>query len=588
MTKGAEIILDYLIREKVPYMFGVCGHGILGLLDAAYDRQDEFTTITTHDERVAGFMADAYYRVAGRPVATYTSCGPGSVNLAMSVASAFQDSSAFLAITGNVPTSQFNRGPFQESGRYFQGDFSNVMRPYVKRTFQAYRPEMLPLIMQQAYALTMAGRPGPVHIDVPLDVFVEETDAVTPPRQEWLAQSQFGGAGDVARIAQACELLLGAERPVIVAGNGVLLARAEDQLRRFAEKFGIPVLTTPIAKGALPEDHELCLGPTGRNGTFASNSAAREGDVILALGTRFDDRSTSSWIPGMTYDMARSKLIHVEIDPQEIGRNFVPDVPVIGSIPAVLAQIDEALDDKAQDVRTRTAPWRDQAHAWRRRWESHLEAGRRDASTPIRPDFLVAQLNRVVPDDAHVLADVGQHHNWMVQNFQPPKNGRFLQAWGFAAMGFGVAGALGAQFAAPDRRVLTVCGDGGFLMHANAVATAVEYGLPVVWVVWNDLAYGAIYGQQKGFFGADREIATRFKDARTGEPTSPDYAAMAESMGAVGLRVERAQDFAGRVEEALALQRPVVLDVRVDASVVAPTAGSWDLPPLPAPAPTFR
>src|SRR4030088_311532 len=180
--RGADVIVDYLVKQRVPYLVGVCGHGILGLLDAAYDRQDDITTISAHDERVAGFIADAYYRVAGRPIATYTSCGPGSVNIMMAVAGAMYDSSAMLAITGNVPTSQFNRGPFQESGKYFQGDFPSVIRGYVKRSFQAVRPEMLPLMLSQAFALMTSGRPGPVNLDVPLNVFVEEVgEEVTAP-----------------------------------------------------------------------------------------------------------------------------------------------------------------------------------------------------------------------------------------------------------------------------------------------------------------------------------------------------------------------------------------------------------------------
>ena len=223
---GAEIIVDYLIRQRVPYLFGVSGHGILGFLDAAFERKEEIATITTHDERVAGFMADAYYRVARRPVATYTSCGPGSLNLAMAVASAFQDSSAFMAITGNVPTQQFNRGPFQESGRYFQGDFTSVMRPYVKRSYQAVRPEMLPLIMRQAYALMLTGRPGPVHVDVPLNVFVEATDAVVPDARLWSGAIGTRPAAEPDALQRAVDLLLAAERPLIVAGNGCVLADA--------------------------------------------------------------------------------------------------------------------------------------------------------------------------------------------------------------------------------------------------------------------------------------------------------------------------------------------------------------------------
>ena len=295
--RGADVIVDYLVQQRVPYLVGLCGHGILGLLDAAYDRQGEIRTISTHDERIAGFIADAYYRVSGRPIATYTSCGPGSVNILMAIAGAMYDSSAMLAITGNVPTSQFNRGPFQESGKYFQGDFHGVIRHYVKRSYQAVRPEMLPLMLSQAFALMTSGRPGPVNLDVPLNVFVEEVaDDVTVPG--WRPEAVAPPAPSAQALRQAAALLAGADRPIILTGNGAQAPRARTLIRELARALAIPVVTTPLGKGVLDETDDLCLGPTGRNGTYAANKAARTADVILALGIRFDDRASSSWIPG--------------------------------------------------------------------------------------------------------------------------------------------------------------------------------------------------------------------------------------------------------------------------------------------------
>src|SRR5919112_2774924 len=299
--RGAEILLEYLIKEGVPYFFGRCGHGNLGLLDAAYDRRDRIKTVSVHHEAAAGFMADAYYRVAHRPVATFTSCGPGSANLPVAIASALQDSSAFLAITGNVPTSQFNRGPFQESGRHYQADFPSVMRPYVKRSFQATRAEQLPLMVRQAFSTMLQGRPGPVHLDVPLNVFAEEAEVEIPEPHDWRANVASHAAGDPAAVERALDLLLTAERPVIVAGHGVELAEASSELASFAEEFGIPVAHTPLGAGVIDARSPLCIGATGRNGTSVANQATRNADVVLALGTRFDDRATSSWLPGYTY-----------------------------------------------------------------------------------------------------------------------------------------------------------------------------------------------------------------------------------------------------------------------------------------------
>lgn len=583
--RGADVIVDYLVQQQVPYLVGVCGHGILGLLDAAYDRRDEIRTISTHDERVAGFIADAYYRVAGRPIATYTSCGPGSVNIVMAVAGAMFDSSAMLAITGNVPTSQFNRGPFQESGKYFQGDFPSVIRSYVKRSFQAVRPEMLPLMLSQAFALMSSGRPGPVNIDVPLNVFVEDVGE-EPAGPHWRPDAVAPPAPSIAVLRRVAELLDDAERPVIVAGNGAQAPRARAMIRELAATLRIPVVTTPLGKGVLDERDDLCLGPTGRNGTYAANKAARTADVILALGTRFDDRATSSWIPGVTFSIPPARLIHVDIDPQEIGRNYPPTLAVVADTAELAAGL-LGLVRQEQAAAERRAGWLAETLAWKRQWEADMAVRQADPGVPIRPDRLVAELQRVLPDDANVLADVGIHHNWLLQQLAAPPAGRLLQAWGFAAMGFGVGGVIGAKLAAPDSPAVTVCGDGCFLMHANAVATAVEHDVPAVWLVWNNSGYGSIRGQQSTFFGADREIATRFRKTSTGELYSTDIAAIGRAMGADGARIDSPDEIADAVESAIKSDRPTVLDVRVDATVAAPGTGSWDLPPLPGPEPDY-
>jgi acetolactate synthase-1/2/3 large subunit len=505
----------------------------------------------------------------------------------MAIAGAMYDSSAMLAITGNVPTSQFNRGPFQESGKYFQGDFPGVIRNYVKRSFQAVRPEMLPLMLSQAFALMTSGRPGPVNIDVPLNVFVEDAgDDVTAPA--WRPDVVAAPAPSAEALRRAAELLAGAERPIILAGNGAMAPPARALVRELAATLRIPVVTTPLGKGVLDENDDLCLGPTGRNGTYAANKAARTSDVILALGTRFDDRASSSWLPGVTFSIPPTRLIHVDIDPQEIGRNYPPTLAVIADTAEFAAGLlagitpGEALADTAS-----RAGWLGETLAWKRQWEADIAARQADPSVPIRPDRLVAELQRALPEDAIVLADVGVHHNWLLQQLAAPPAGRLLQAWGFAAMGFGVGGVIGAKLASPGSPAVTVCGDGCFLMHANAVATAVEHDLPAVWVVWNNTGYGSIRGQQATFFGADREIATRFRNVGTGELYSTDISAIARAMGADGARIDTPDEVGDAVEAAIKSDRPAVLDVRVDSAVAAPSTGSWDLPPLPGPVPDY-
>jgi acetolactate synthase-1/2/3 large subunit len=584
--KGAEVIVDFLVRKSVPYVFGLCGHGILGFLDAVYDRRDELTAISVHHEAAAGFMADAYFRVAHRPVATFTSCGPGSANLPVAIASAYMDSSAFMAITGNVPTSQWNRGPFQETGRHFQGDFVNVLRPYVKRSFQPTRADMLPLAMRHAYGLMLAGRPGPVHIDVPLNVFVETIDDALAARELEESAIPRRSAAEPASVTTALQMLRTAARPVIVAGHGVEISEAEPELNGLAERLHLPVAVTPLGKGVLDMRSPLCLGATGRNGTYMANAATRNADVILAVGTRFDDRSTSSWLPGFTYSIPPTRLIHVDIDPTEIGRNYPAALALLGDAKVVLQQLIEA-SSLASPQPAALANWWTRIESWRERWLDHVVPERTSDAEPIRPQRVVSELRKALPEDGILLADVGVHHNWIVSEFEAYKPRTVLQSWGFASMGFGVAGPIGAKLAAPDRPVVAVCGDGGFLMMPGVVATAVEYNIPVVWVVWNNYGYCAIRDQQLAYFGAERELATSFTAARTGELLSVDFAALARSMGAEGATVVRPADLGAQLEHAIASNRPYVLDVRIDREIRPTSTASWDLPPLPHPMPSF-
>jgi len=583
-SKGAAYIADFLVQQKVPYLFGVCGHGILGLLDGLFDRQEDIKTISVHHEAVAGFMAEAYFRITQKPVATYTSCGPGSANLILAIAAAFADSSAMLNITGNVPTGQWNRGPFQETGKYFQGDFVNVLRPYVKRSFQPTRADMLPLALRQAFALMTNGRPGPVHIDVPLNVFVEPVEEhVSQPDNHWPLTEWSRPAADPASVDEAIRLLQRAARPVIVVGHGVELSGAEPELLMLAEKLRIPVATTPFGKGVFDPRHALSLGPTGRNGSYMANAACRNADVILALGTRFDDRATSAWLPGFTYNIPQSKLIHVDIDPTEIGRNFRPEIGIIADAKLFLQQL---LAARGGDADSGRSAWLERIDGWRKRWAAATTPPRTSDAVPIRPERAVAELRKAVPADGIVLADVGIHHNWLVAEWEAWKTRTFLQTWGFASMGFAVAGALGAKLAAPDKPVVSLCGDGAFMMNASAVLTAVEYEIPVVWLVWNNFGYCAIRDQQRGYFGSDREIATSFTDVN-GKLYSADYAMMAKSMGAEGVTIEKPADLGPQLEAAIASGRPTVLDVRIDREIRPLATGSWDLPPIPHPMPNF-
>ena len=585
MRNGGEVIVEYLVREKVPYVFGLCGHGNVGLLDALYDRTDAIKTISTRHEQTAGHMADAYFRVAHRPVVTLTSCGPGSANMPIALANAFMDSSAFLAITANVPTSQFNRAAFQETYRHFQADFPSVIRPYVKQSWQPTRADMLPVALRQAFATMLSGRPGPVNLDIPFNVFKEDADVEVPDPAAWREGVSSRSGGEPELVRRVVDRLVRARRPLIYAGHGVALSEAAAELTQLATRLRIPVIFAPNALGAVPMDDPLALGFVGRNGVFQANEAARTCDVLLALGVRFDDRSSSSWIPGYSFNIPPTQLIHVDIDPGEIGRNYPVDVGIVGDARTVLRQMLGHAESARPDTAARDA-WLADTAKWRAQWEEFVRPGAVSDAEPIHPHRVVTALRSVMPDDGLVLPDVGVHHNWMVQFWQARRPSTILSTWGFGAMGFGVCGVLGAKLAAPGRPCLAVCGDGGFMMRPDVLCTAVEYDIPAVWLVWNNFAYGGIRDIQTGLL-AKREIATSFVRERDGQLYNPDFVALARACGADGVRVTRPADLAPALEHALRAGGPFVLDVHVDRDIKPPSVGTWELPPLPYGEPAF-
>jgi acetolactate synthase-1/2/3 large subunit len=585
MRTGGELIVEYLARERVPYVFGVCGHGTVGLLDALYDRGDAIRTISTRHEQTAGHMADAYFRVAHRPVATLTSCGPGSANLPIALACAFLDSSAFLAVTANVPTSQFNRGAFQETYRHFQADFPSVIRPYVKRSWQPTRTDMLPTALRQAFATMLGGRPGPVNLDVPFNLFQEPAGEEPPEPGAWRAGISSRGGGDPETIQRAAALLAGARRPLVYVGHGVTLSGAGPELTALVHRLRLPVIFAPNGLGALDMADPLALGYVGRNGAFPANEAARRCDVLLAVGVRFDDRSASSWIPGYSFNIPPTRLVQVDIDVEEIGRNYPVELGIVGDARTVLRQLLAATHAAPPEEAARAA-WLDAIAGWRAEWEAFLGPQEGSDAEPIHPLRVVRALNAVVPPEGIVLADVGVHHNWLVQFWSARRPGALLNSWGFGAMGFGVAGVLGARLAAPERPCVAVCGDGGFMMRSDVLCTAVEYGIPAVWLIWNNYAYASIRDLQLGLF-AKREIATSFVRERDGALVNPDFVALARACGADGLRVERPGDLAAALEHALRAEAPFVLDVQVDRDVRPPSVGTWELPPLRHAEPAF-
>jgi acetolactate synthase-1/2/3 large subunit len=582
-VKGAELIADYLIANKIPYVFGVCGHGNVGMLDVLYAARDRITLVSPRHEQVAAHMADAYFRVKHKPVATLTSCGPGSCNIIMPLACALADSSAVLAITANVPTSQFNRSPFQEINKHFQADFVNIVRPVVKRSFQPTRVDMLPLALRQAMTTMLSGRPGPVNLDVPFNVFQEEDEVERQAPAPPLNAQRSGAAPD--DVAAVLDLILSAQRPVMFIGHGVTLSEASCELTEFAKRLGIPVISSPNGMGCLDMDDPLSLGFIGRNGAYPANEAGRRADLVLALGARFDDRSASSWLPGYSWNFPTTKLIHVDLDPAELGRNYPPDIGILADVRTFLRQLLTELDTRRSESE-RTKGWLADTVHWRAEWEKFTQPNFEAHASPIRPERIVADCRAVLSDDAILACDVGVNHNWYMQFWKARRPQTMLNSWGFSGMGFGAAGALGAKLAAPEQPVVAIAGDGCFTMVPHVLCTAVEYEIPVVWVIWNNFGWVSIRDIQLGMFGG-RELGTMFHQGANKKPYNPDFAALARACGVEAATVTRSQDFKGALEHAVKSGKPYVLDVHVDAEVRPPATGAWELPPTPYKEPVF-
>src|SRR5690348_12149349 len=410
---GAQVIVDYLIQEKVPQVFGLCGHGNIQFIDALYERSHEIKTISVHHESVAGFMADVYYRVSGRPTATFTSCGPGSANLPISLANAFLDSVPFMAVTGNVPTSQFNRGAFQEMYRHYQADFPSTVRTVCKKVFQPTRGEMVPLAVRQAWKTMVTGRPGPVVLDVPFDVFMEAAAEEAPKPDEWSANISCRCGADPEGVVKAVDMLLAAERPVIIVGQGVRWGGACDELLRLAERLQIPVAASASGLGAIDTNHPLSLGLVARGGHYQANHSTRQADVLLALGVRFDDRTSSSWIPGYSFTIPPTRLIHVDIDPEEIGRNYPVALGLMADVRTFLRQLHAELDRRSNTYAKADArkKWLAQIDLYRKEWDKFVAPGFSDDSTPVNPQRAALEIDKALPEDAILVSDkIGRAH----------------------------------------------------------------------------------------------------------------------------------------------------------------------------------
>ncbi|HEY8418155.1 MAG TPA: thiamine pyrophosphate-binding protein [Limnochordales bacterium] len=573
---GAQIVAEMLDRLGIRYISGVPGHTVLDLINAVYDKKDRIRPILPRNEEAASFMADAYFRVTHRPMAVFGHISVGSANLLTGVTNAYLDSSAMIVITGNAWSRNQGRGAYQELSR---GDRDaatvDMFRGSVKRSWYVDRAERLPEILLRAYRTALSGRPGPVHIDITQDAFAEAVDVELPevvPLEKTLGRPR----ADRANMERALALLREAKRPAILAGGGVLLSEASPELMRVAQLLGCPVGTTIHGKGSFPEDHDLAVGITGWVGTVPGNKAMRECDVLLAVGTRFSETDTSGWLPGKPFQIPPTKVIQIDIDPLEIGRYYPIEVGLVGDAKAVLEELAAGLQEDAGDKAARE-PWMEEIRASKAEWAEIVRQQFELDSVPIGPGRVIHELRKALPKDGILVCDVGNAAKWASQLFTAYYPGTVLGTMGGAAMGFGAGGAIGAQLAAPDKRVACWIGDGSMAMTLHVLPTVMELGLPIVYVVLNDFAYGAIKRPQDFRYGKGRNIFSLFQTA-DGRPYDLDFAKVGEALGMGAEKVTDPARLAPALRKAFDANRPYILDVRVELETYVPLQGGGTFP----------
>lgn len=570
---GAEIVAEYLIANQVPYVFGIPGHGDVCLFDALVDRQDRIRAMIAYHEQSAAHMADAYYRVSGQPCAAFTSIGPGACNTVIGVAQAFVDSTAMLVVTGSTHTYMRGHSVLQELDRYQFSDFPNVLKPVTKQTFLPTRVEAVPFVMHRAFNKMLGGRPGPVHIDMPMDVQAEAIDVDLPLPAE--RQNQHPPRPDGQAVEKAVRLLLAARRPVVLIGGGVITANACAEVQAIAEFLGAAILTTWMGKGAVPEDHELYGLHPGSPGSSVANTLLHEADVVLSFGCRFTDWSFSSY--HKDYNMQPGcKLIQVDIDPHEIGKNFPVAVDLVADARSAARDILDGLKLLGQPREWRGSAYHRHIAALREAWYEALRPAR-EYSGPGYTTIsrALVEVRKVLPRNGIVVAGAGLVQNQVYQEFPVYGPRQHISSGGFSTMGFTVPGAIGAKLAAPDRPVVGLAGDGDFLQTMQEIGVAAMYDIPAVWVVMNNCGFSSIRNLQEGHFGKDRTIVTRFE--RKGEDYSANLAAVARDFGIAGERVEDPAQIGPALQRALASGGPALVEVMVNKQGLT-KAGWWDVP----------
>ena len=534
MKTGARTLIEALQREGVDTIFGYPGGVVLPIYDELYD--SSIRHILVRHEQAAAHAADGYARASGRVGVCLATSGPGACNLVTGIATAYMDSIPIVALTGQVPTALLGNDAFQES------DITGITMPITKHNYLVKNAADIDRVVKEAFYIAGTGRPGPVLIDLPKDVTMGEVDeASSPPPAISLRGYQPTYEGHVRQIDKALDLIAEAERPLVYAGGGVILSGASAELREFIETAAIPVTTTLMGLGAIPGDHPLNLGMLGMHGTAAANFAVTECDLLVAIGVRFDDRVTGK----IEAFAPNARIIHIDIDPAEIGKNKKVDVPIVGDVGRVLRAMLARMKKRGD-----TANWVNRAAAWKAQFPPSYRDDDR-----LRPQYVIQQLSDLMKGEGIVTSEVGQNQMWTALYYCFRKPRSWITSGGLGTMGYGFPAAIGAHFARPGETVVDVAGDGSFQMNIQELATVAHNNIPVKVVILNNMYLGMVRQWQELFY--ERRYAYT-------ELSPVDFVKVANAYGVEGMRVEEKADVRGALETALSHDGPFVLDFRIE------------------------
>lgn len=530
--KGAQILVEALKREGVKHLFGYPGGAVLPTFDVLYDSDIDF--ILTRHEQGAAHAADGYARASGRVGVCIATSGPGATNLVTGIATAYMDSVPIVAITGQVKTSLIGNDAFQEA------DVTGITRPITKQNYLVKDAKDLARVIKEAFYIASTGRPGPVLIDLPVDVQLQEVEF------EWPEKVSLPGykpevRPNPAQIKQAAIAIAESRRPVLYVGGGVVISGASQEIRELAEKCQIPVTTTLMALGAFPTRHPLSLGMLGMHGTGYANHAVMDADLIIAVGARFDDRVTGRLDTFAPY----AKVVHIDIDPSSISKNIPVDIAVIGDAREVLRELIEIVE------KPDTEQWLTRIEEWKKEFPLTYK----DDPNSIKPQYVVQKLSELTNGEAIISTEVGQNQMWAAQYYEYNYPRQFISSGGLGTMGFGLPAAIGAKVGAPDRVVIDIAGDGSIQMNIQELMTAVDRKIDVKVVILNNSFLGMVRQWQELFYNR-RYSATPIK--------GPDFVKLAEAYGAKGMRVVRKEDVVPALKEALETPGVVLVDIAVE------------------------